>query len=263
VVLTFDMNLLTIKSKQYAHSSLFVVKAGPRHFVVLRNPGHIKKAILTPGLFGRYSLHIHTYEKLFGSPKEAIQIYQSAEKDRNVVEYAHVDMPLKYLTDSSLVRLTDIYIATLSRSLHDKMFQFDTWTQIEDFWSFSQQVVTRCAMETLLGANVFKQHPSLVKDYWKFNDAVDGFMPGLPHFPFSRALEGPRDRMLQGIEKWLKANHSGSNFAKTGDDDPIWDEYLGSKFIQERDDRFAKTDNVTLRARSAEVLSVIHRYVNI
>jgi hypothetical protein len=140
------------------------------------------------------------------------------------------------------------------------MFQVGSWTQIEDVWSFFQQVLTRCSVETLFGSAIFKQYPGLVKDFWKFEDAFDSFLPGMPRLLVSSTHDESCDRLRQGIGKWLKANHSGSEFAKIGTDDPDWDEHKGSKFVQESDDVFAKVP-LGLEARTAEIMSVMHRYV--
>ncbi|KAI4710123.1 hypothetical protein J4E89_005355 [Alternaria sp. Ai002NY15] len=64
-------------------------------------------------------------------------------------------------------------------------------------------------------------------------------------------------RLGQGIHKWLRASHSGTEFAKTGIDDTDWDEHRGSKFIQERDDLFAKA-SFSVENRTAEMLDVMH-----
>ena len=182
-------------------------------------------------------------------------------KETGVVEHAHSALPQKYLTGPSLTPLIDIYVSILSRNLHEKMFQVGSWTQIEDFWSFFQQVVARCTIETLFGSAIFKQYPSIVKDYLKFSEASAGFVPGMPRFLASAAYEGPRDLLLEGIVKWLKANHSGSEFAKISDEDPVWNEHKGSKFIQERDDVFAKLEGWGLTGRAADMLSAMHGYV--
>ncbi|KAJ4376189.1 hypothetical protein N0V83_001470 [Neocucurbitaria cava] len=202
------------------------------------------------------------YENLYGSPKDSLKLYAgnkgNEEKEAGLLECVHSILPQKYLTGPSLAPLVDIYISILSRNLNEKMFQVGSWTQIEDFWSFFTQVICRCTIETLLGSAILKQYPGIIKDYLKFAEATAGFLPCLPRFLASAAYEGPRDRLLEGVVKWLKANHSGSEFANIGDDDPVWDEHKGSKFVQERDDVFAKTEGVDLKSRAAEILSVIH-----
>ena len=228
--------MLTSVSKDYGSFAPFAVKAGLQPFIVLRDPEQMKQAIQAyekrnPVITGK-----NMYEIILGSPQAVANLYTKAAVDQGAIERARIASTQKYLEGESLRNLTDLYAATLSRNLNNKMFQVGSWTQIEDSWSFFQQVLTRCSMETLFGSAIFKQYSGLIKDYWKFEDAIEGFVPGMPWFTNSTAYREPRDRLYKGVEKWLKANHSGTEFAKIGSDDMDWDEHKGSKFIQERDD---------------------------
>ena len=200
------------------------------------------------------------YEQLFGSPQGALELYATHDgrKDKDPVEYAHVTLPRKHLTGTSLAFIIDKYTLILSRNLHDKMFQVGFWTLIEDFWSFFQQVITRCIMEALFGSAILKVYPTLIKDYWKYDDAVVGFMPSLPHILTTTAHEGPRNRLHQGIRMWLSMNESDSEPAEDEGEKAEWDEYRGSKFIQERDRVFATMEGIDTKTRIAETLSVMY-----
>ncbi|RYN39106.1 hypothetical protein AA0112_g3732 [Alternaria arborescens] len=243
--------------KDYGSFAPFAVKAGLQPFIVLRDPEQMKQAIQAyekrnPVITGK-----NMYEIILGSPQAVANLYTNAAVDQGAIERARIASTQKYLEGESLRTLTDLYAATLSRNLNNKMFQVGSWTQIEDSWSFFQQVLTRCSMETLFGSAIFKQYSGLIKDYWKFEDAIEGFVPGMPWFTNSTAYREPRDRLYKGVEKWLKANHSGTEFAKIGSDDMDWDEHKGSKFIQERDDLLAKAP-LPLEARTAEMLDIMH-----
>lgn len=137
------------------------------------------------------------------------------------------------------------------------MFQFDTWTQIEDLWSFLQQVLIRCTLETLFGSALFKQYPRLVRDYLLFDAATEGFVYGMPRIMISAATK-PRDRLHQGMETWLKLNRNGSEDLDLASDDSVWDEKKGLRIIRERDISFAKVEGIDINARAAEMLSIIH-----
>ncbi|KAL1798301.1 hypothetical protein ACET3X_002338 [Alternaria dauci] len=243
--------------KDYGSFAPFAVKAGMQPFIVIRDPEQMKQAIQAyekrnPVITGK-----NMYEIILGSPEAVAKLFTNAAIDQGTIERARKATMRKYLEGDSLTTVADFYAATLSRNLNDKMFQVGTWTQIEDSWSFFQQVFTRCSMETLFGSAIFKQYPGLIKDYWKFEDAIEGFVPGMPWFTNSMAYKEPRDRLYKGIEKWLKANHSGTEFAKIGSDDADWDEYKGSKFIQERDDLLSRAP-LPLEVRTAEMLDIMH-----
>jgi hypothetical protein len=195
----------------------------------------------------------HFNELIFGYPYIA-----SNEK----VEHARATLTQKYLTGPSLTTMIDLYVSILSRNLNDKMFQVGTWTQIEDFWSFFELVLTRCSLEALFGSAIFGRYPGLIKDFWKYEDAISGFIPGIPRILVSTVHQAPCNRLFQGIGKWLEANHSGSEFAKLSNDDPDWDEYRGSKFIQERDSVLTNL-SLNVEGRAADMLSVMHWYAKI
>jgi hypothetical protein len=249
--------MLTFISKDYGNFAPFAVKAGLQPFIVLRDPEQMKKAIRAYERQNPVSTRKDMHEIILGSSPAVAKLYADTAIDKGVIERARTVSTQKYLEGDSLAIITNLYVTTFSRNMNDKMFQVGSWTQIEDFWSFFQQVLTRCSIETLFGSAIFKQYPGLIKDYWKFEDAAEGFVPGLPWFTTSTAHKEPLDRLCQGVEKWLKVNHSGTEFAKTGSDDADWDEYKGSKFIQERDDLLAKAA-LPLKTRTAEMLDVMH-----
>jgi hypothetical protein len=204
---------------------------------------------------------LESFDKVYGSPRAALDLYANEGiliAEGSALQHAHVTVFQRHLTGVSLLANIEPYMTILSSSLNDKMFQVGSWTQIEDSWSFLRQVITRCHFTWFFGKDIFKQYPGIVKDYWEFVDAFEGFIPGLPRYWVPGAASQVRERLLQGIEKWLKANHSGSEFARIIDSDPVWDELKGLKFLQERDDTLAQLDCMDVKARAAEMLSIIH-----
>jgi len=204
------------------------------------------------------------HEVALGFPKYVEKMYADAAVNKAEIERARAAITRKYLEGSSLTTTTNLYAHLLSRNMNDKMFQVGSWTQIEDVWSFFQQVLTRCSIETLFGTQIFKKYPRLTKDLWEFEDAIQGVLPALswftmslPGIPNPSPYKEPMARLGQGIYKWLRASHSGTEFAKTGSDDADWDEHRGSKFIQERDGLFAKAP-FSIENRTAEMLDVMH-----
>lgn len=249
--------MLTSTSKEFGSFAPFTVKAGLQTLVVLRDPKHIKVVAEASKLSEQTSIVRREYEGVFEvSNRNANTQVATPEKYSEKANNALAAPIQKHLTGTSLAELGELYASKLSSNMDDKMFQVDTWTQIEDFWSFFQQVFTRCLVETLFGSVIFRQYPKLVKDYWKFEDALETYVPGMSWLLGSSAYEEPRDALLRGVEKWLRTSHNGSGFAKLGSDDPIWDDIRGSKLIQEVDGLLAKFSSEELRA--VELLKVIH-----
>lgn len=239
----------------------FFINAGPQSLLIVREPGQIETTLEQTKAAQFGGINFEFFDKFLGSPQGAVNLYAGrglSDADRLVLEDAHINAPRKHLTGTRLVANIEQYISILSENLHNKMFQTGTWTQIEDSWFFLQQIVSRCTLQFMFGSDFFKQYPHAVRDYWEFHDAIEGLIPTLPRYWVPSAASQSRDRLLQGIEKWLKANHSGSEFARTGEEDPIWDELKGSKFIQERDDLLARLEIMDFKARAAEMLGVMH-----
>ncbi|CAA9961296.1 Cytochrome P450 [Pyrenophora teres f. maculata] len=246
--------------KEHGKFAPFAVKVGLRSFVVLRDPEHVKKIVEASKQQGPDVSGSRIHEIAFGSSKAVANLLAGTTPSngkKKATRQVRISLTQKYLTGTSLANTTNTYVNTLSRNMNDKMFQVGSWTQIEDVWSFFQQVLTRCSVEIFFGSAIFKQYPKLIKDYWQFEDAVEGFVPGMPLLLVSGSYKEPRDRLCQNIEKWLKLNHSGTEFAKIGEEDPDVDEHKGSKFVQECDDLLAKTP-LPLEDRTAEMLDIIH-----
>lgn len=247
--------------KEHDNIDPFCVKAGPQPFVVVRDPKHVKKVLSELQSVTLAASRLEDFDKMYGSPRAALDLYANkgaSMAERAALQHAHVTVIEKHLTGISLSANIETYMTVLSSSLNDKMFQHGSWTQIEDFWSFLRQVITRCHLTWLFGKDIFKQYPSLTKDYWEFADAFEGFIPGLPRYWVPGAASQAQERLLQGLEKWLKVNHSGSEFARIIESDPVWDELKGLKFLQERDEALSQIECMGLRARAAEMLSIIH-----
>jgi hypothetical protein len=213
---------------------------------------------------------VEALDKLFGSPEAADQLRYSkapAEKEHEARGIADRNSSIP---DSALAATIDAYISVLSANMHDKMFQFDSWTRIEDLWSFLQLVLLRCTLDTLFGSALLKHYPRMVRDYLDFNGAVEGYLPGMPRIMIS-GVGNPRNRLHQGIKSWLGATcdrlRSTDTFSEAGSakNKPLWDENMGLQPIREHYNAcYSVVDKLKgskLQAMAADVLSIIHTYV--
>jgi hypothetical protein len=255
------VDVLTKARKDYGESGPFLVNAGPQSFLVVCNSKHINKVSVAVQAITPAAFRLEMFDKLYGMPPGALDLYADkagSEAERNALAEVHDTLVQKHLTGSMLYSNVETYVSTLSENLNNKMFQVGSWTQIEDTWAFFQQVTTRCLLVSLFGTDFFKQYPSVMKDYWEFSDAIEGFVPGLPRYWVPGAAAQIQERLHQGIERWLKANLSGSESARFANEDPAWDDNKGSKFVQERDHVLGTIDCVDTKARAAEILCIIH-----
>lgn len=206
------------------------------------------------------ALHVQIFDKVMGSPKEALLLYGGIGEGSDEVEHAHLTLPRQYFSGTQLTPMADVYVSTFRRNFSNKMFQTKTWTEIEDLWSFFQNEITRATIETIFGSAILKQYPRLVRDFWEFDSNIENFTRGLPRFMMPAAYTA-RDRLHENLKNWLQSAHKGSDFAKDGDEDPAWDSDMGSKFFQVRDTVFAKIPSLDYRARAAEALAIMQGYV--
>lgn len=253
--------MLSGVSKDYGNFSPFMVMIASRPFLTIRDPEHISKVLAASEDFSHERTEIDVLEKLFGLPESASKLYAAqygSAQSKSATEARGLSLFDTTLEGTALSEVAETYIDRLSQSMNDKMIQVGTWTLVEDSWSFLRQVVFRCMIETLCGTDMFKQYPGVLKDYLKFSEAIEDFVPGMPSFMVTSAIKTAQEQVHQGLEKWLKHNHSGSDFARIGEADPSWDATKGCKFVQERDDRISKVDGLDMRCRSADLLSIIH-----
>ncbi|XP_014562251.1 hypothetical protein COCVIDRAFT_11346 [Bipolaris victoriae FI3] len=245
--------------KEFGSFAPFTVKAGLQTFVVLRDPKHIKVVIEASKPSEQGSIVRHEYEGIFKVPKRQASIpaeFSDPAKYNEKVYNAFTTPIRKHLTGESMVNIGERYASKLSSNMDDKMFQVGTWTQIEDFWSFFHQVLTRCLVETLFGPTIFRLYPKFVKDYWTFEQALESYVPGMTWLLGANAYEQPRDALLEGIEKWLRANQSGSNTADVSTINTNWDDHRGSPFIQELTGLLSEF--TSQESRAVELLKIIH-----
>ncbi|KAF2628478.1 cytochrome P450 [Macroventuria anomochaeta] len=250
--------------KEYGTFAPFKVKAGPRSYVVLRDPTHIIRVLDAPEHLTANTVKVEMFDKLFGSPRAAEHLHQTEASDRNDHEVSTPEQLPFHIPDTTLASATEVYISKLSASMHDKMFQFDSWTRIEDLWSFLQLVLLRCTLDAFFGSALLKKYPKMIRDYLDFNAATEDFVHGMPRIMVSGATK-PRDRLHQGMRSWLTAtraeiDETGEHNADSVEDDSVWDEKTGLRFICKHYNacKVDKVEEVNIRARAAEVLGIIH-----
>ncbi|PSN66246.1 putative cytochrome-like protein P450 [Corynespora cassiicola Philippines] len=246
--------------KEFGQYSPFVVRAGLYPYLVLRSIDHVKKILNSPAQFSTKLVRVELFSRVLGAPKEALNVYRGFNSEREesiLVDQTHSALPQAYLQGTPLASLTQVYSAALSRRLSTKWFQPKSWTSIEDLWSFFQFEITRATAETIFGSSLPDQYTQLAKDFWKFDAEIQGVTPGLPRPP-APIPHVARDKLIENLKKWLQAVHGGNDFAKLGEEDPEWDEKLGSKYFQARDAALANIPAMAIyQTRATEALAVL------
>lgn len=257
-------------SKDYGAFAPFRVRAGRRSCVVVRDPTHVKRVLEAKEHLGVRAGRVELWGELFGSPDAEAHFLLSEVASRDEAADSGSRGDGFYFSDAAVAASADAYVGVLSANMHDKMFQYDSWTRIEDLWSFLQLVVVRCTVQTLFGSALLRQYPRLVRDYLDFNTAAEGFVPGMPRLLGSGAAK-PRNRLLQGLGGWVplgcgeredEDETEGEGGVSTND--ASWDEETGLRVVRrhiKHCHRMAKGKDEMRRATAAEVLAIIHTYV--
>lgn len=204
-----------------------------------------------------------TIDKLYGARDASHHSHQSGAKNDPKIDGRSSEEDRVHMSDASLTASVEAFISNLSANMHDKMFQYDTWTSIEDLWSFLQLVIVRCTIHTLFGSALLKQYPRIVRDYLEFNAAAEGFAPGMPRVMLHGAAK-PRDRLLQGMGNWASKGSGQSENSNNTDKGRIWDENTGLHVVRDHIDKRLRTSEGkthVLKGVAAEVLGITHMYV--
>jgi hypothetical protein len=222
---------LISSSKDYGTFAPFKVRAGLQSYVVLRDPIHISRILDAPEHLTAKGINAEALDKIFGSSAAT----KHFAKDETFPQ-----------DDNALAAATEEYISILSANMHDKMFQYDTWTSIEDLWSFLQLVLLRCTLETLFGPTLLKKYPRMVRDYLNFDAATDGYVHGMPRLLLS-GVSKPRNLLHAGLKDGSASAYSGT-------------EMTGLESIREHLQTSHARDakEVDSKARVAGMLRIIH-----
>ncbi|KAH6625376.1 hypothetical protein C7974DRAFT_200478 [Boeremia exigua] len=237
--------------KDYGSFAPFRIRVGLRSIVILRDPTHVSRVLNAPEHLTATASEVEILDKIFRSPRAGKHLQQTKADDSENGDKKTLPFDIP---DATLESTTEAYISILSANMQDKMFQSNTWTSIEDLWSFLQLVSLRCTLETFFGSALLKKYPRILRDFVMFDAAIEGYVHGMPRLLISGASKS-RDRLYQGVGSWLSFE-SGAEHA----DDLVWNQVNGMGFIREHY-RALKVDNdeeVNLKARVAEVLSIIH-----
>ncbi len=82
-------------------------------------------------------------------------------------------------------------------------------------------------------------------------------MPGMPSYALSTGYRAWREKLVDGMEKWVRAQDG----AKIEGGAKVSDEKMESRFILERDALVRGIMGVGVRERAIEMLGLLHEYV--
>lgn len=151
--------------------------------------------------------------------------------------------------------MADRYMDILAKQLR----QLDVdqeWVEMPDLYRFLQMHVARASIEAMCGEYILRLNPTLVEDFWAFDQSVGTLLKGLPRWMCPREYAA-RDKLLASVKKWHAFAHQHSDCTKTEPEDPDWDPYFGHKLVKERQKYSLKMAAMDADACASEDMGLI------
>ena len=102
----------------------------------------------------------------------------------------------------------------------------------------------------LMGTRILELNPSLIDDYWAYDEA---FLLGLPDLMYPVG-DAARDKLLSAVQRYVEDFYKVNKAAKV--DDVVWDRHFGSKLflasLQAMDER-----GIAIEDQAAAILSLV------
>lgn len=256
----------------YGWTSPLRMKAGLECFTVLGNPEHVNKVFRSSKQLASKPGAVFAAKYLLGTPSECIPFYEaddsgmaatpckwSTVKQEDRIHYHQHHSAQKYMAAQHLSHLSERFLTTLSRNLEiftSSEADSKGWIEVPDLYSFLQRHVGAASIETMMGSEILRLHPTLLDNYAMFERSVPKFTRCLPRWLLPQEYKN-RDRLLEAIKRWHTHSHAHSDCESLAPGDPEWDPYFGSKVIKSRQKYTAKMKAMTPDACASEDLGLM------
>lgn len=249
------------------------MKAGTLNFVAVGDPNLISAAFKASSRLSNKPASLLSLKWLLASPRDVIPFYEADDsgvaanprKGSRVLQEDRINFHQhasahKYLSGRGLLALSERYVETLGRNLDALSHIGDDWVEYPDLYAFLQEHVSSAAIESLMGSEILRLNPDIVKSIWTFDANVPKFLKHLPGWLIPAAYRSRR-RLLSAIKKWHAHAHRYSDCNKIGTQDPDWEPYFGSKLIRARQAYSLKMKPMNADARASEDMGLMFAYV--
>ncbi|OTA63679.1 cytochrome P450 [Hypoxylon sp. EC38] len=259
------IKFMTNTLKTYGWRRPLRVRAGWFQFTIIANPSHIQTVFRSSKQLTSKPAVLLSLKYLLTSPASAISFYAADNsgiasvprkgsniEHHNRIHFHQAHTVQEFLSGKHLAHLGERYLNTLQRNLSSLFTtRSSDWVEYPDMYQFIQTQATRAAVETIMGSKLLEMSPTLIEDFWEFDSAVPWFLRGFPRWLMPSPYKA-RERLHDSIKKWHAYAHAHSDCSKTGNDDPEWEPYFGSKLIRARQDYMLKMKPMNADARASE-----------
>lgn len=238
---------------------------------MVTNPDHIQTVFRSSKQLHSTPAIVFALRNLLNTPACAIAWYEADNSglaktplkgsttdhvDRIHFHQAHAAQ--RFLSNQHLWSLSRRYIRNLEEDLKSSIVLSPSqeWIEFPDLYHFLQMNVTRAMIRALMGPALLETSPTFIEDFWAFDSNVPKLLRALPRRMLPEAYQA-RDRLLENIKAWHANAHAHADCTKTGDEDPEWDYYFGSKLVRARQDYALKSHFMNADVRASEDLGLL------
>lgn len=119
--------------------------------------------------------------------------------------YEHVHS--EYLSKGKHLKpIIEAYQQQLSRDLNER-YPANKWVNV-NIVDFCRYEVTKCAISTLFGPNIFETSPDIMDAFWDLDERIFLLTLGFPRWSYPAPYQD-RDQFLAMIEKYLASATAG------------------------------------------------------
>ena len=226
----------------------------------------------TPGLASNLGVTL-AMQKILGTPAHILPLYSeddsgqlavpvpgSTTPKEHRIRFFHSRAAHHFLTGKAGIRIGERYMDILSRNLTADAGIDNEWIDVVDLSVFIQNLVFPAATEAICGTAILTLNPSLTEDFWIFERSIPTLLKQVPRWLSPNAYRS-REKMLSNIKRWHAYGNERTDVNKLDSNDPEWDEFLGSKFIRERQRFLQDIDIMDADGRASEDLGLLFAYV--
>ncbi|KAF3037413.1 hypothetical protein E8E11_005198 [Didymella keratinophila] len=238
---------------KYNDGTPFLVDAAGQKILILMDPKHVKKALVSSELDAAIFVYKNIMPQLFGSPQAAVDHYLTP--GHNMDEMVMLQIRT-HTSGKALISLDQKFLEIIDRNIIRSFPSAQTkeWTNIPDLYTFFKQQSTLAVGEAILGTAMAEMYPQLAEDLWTLIERTDILLLGLPR-PFAPAAYGARDRLLKQFKLWQRKSDAQRETDAVGKG---WDAVAGSMLMQEREQMFSTLPGHDEDARAAQTLGMLY-----
>ena len=167
----------------------------------------------------------------------------------DVAEQVHHDYATASNAANELTaKFVQVFSSTLDAEPHGK------WQEVSIF-DFIRLRMTKASIVALYGSRILVISPTVIDDFWAWNEVFLKLCYGLPRWAFRRGYEA-RDKLHASMKAWLAdAWQRCDPSDPQGDVD--WEQNFGSRLIRAREKMFKETFGCNLDSRASSEMGIM------